>query len=52
MDLLLDELLQVLQQLEDVGLLDTQEPTKIKLELYRLKDGNLGVAVYQRKEGA
>lgn len=52
MDFLLSELLQVLQQLDDEGLLDTQEPHKTKLELWRLQDGTLGIAVYRRKEGA
>lgn len=52
MDFLLSELLQVLQQLDDEGLLDTQEPHKTKLELWRLQDGTLGIAVYRRKKGA
>ena len=51
MELMLSELLNVLQQMEDEGLLDTQEPHKTKLELWRLQDGTLGIAVYRRKEG-
>lgn len=50
MDIFLSELLQVLQQMEDNGILDTQEPHKTRLELWRLQDGTLGIAVYRRKE--
>lgn len=51
MELLLIELLQLLQDMEDQGILDTQEAHKIKLELWRCKDGSLGVSIYRRKEG-
>lgn len=51
MKLLLSEILQLLQDMEDQGILDTQEPHKVKLELWRCHDGCLGIRIYKRKEG-
>lgn len=51
MELLLSELLQLLQDMEDQGILDTQEAHKVKLELWRCRDGALGIRIYKRKEG-
>lgn len=50
-ELLLSEILQLLQDMEDQGILDTQEPHKTKIELWRWHNGALGIRIYKRKEG-